>query len=88
MELNDSCIQCLLSRVHLECSLAGVPPDRTQLIAAECRQILDSLKGSGLLHPQIASRSHRYACLRAGDPDPFKSTKRLPDGQGAPEKLP
>jgi len=67
--------------VQLECSLAGASPDRTQLIAAECRQILDDLKDSGLLHPQVASHVHRYACMRSGDPDPFRALKAMGNAQ-------
>ena len=81
MKLTDSCIHCLLSRVQMECSLAGAPPERTQLITAECRQILDGLKDSGLLHPQIASHIHRYACMRSGDPDPFRTLKAMGNAQ-------
>ena len=75
MNLTDHCIHCLLSRVRLECSLAGASPDLTEQITAECQQILDRFKGSGLLHPQIASQIHRYACMRSKNPDPFKTLK-------------
>jgi len=76
MELSDTCIHCLLSRVRLECSLAGAPFDLTQDIIAECRQLLDRFRGSDLAHPQIASSIHRYACMRSKNPDPFRALKK------------
>jgi hypothetical protein len=75
MKLTDTCMHCLLSRVQLECSLAGVPSGLTKQVTAECNQMLLDLKDSDLLHPQIASRIHRHACTIAGDPDPFRMLK-------------
>jgi uncharacterized protein with ATP-grasp and redox domains len=75
MKLTDHCIHCLLSRVRLECSLAGASSGLTAQIAEECRQMLEDCKKSDLIHPQIASRIHRHACLRSGNPDPFKTLK-------------
>jgi len=75
MKLTETCTGCLLSRVDLECSLAGVSPGRSAQIRTECRQILIDLWNSDLLHPQIASCIHRHACRRAGDPDPFRALK-------------
>jgi len=75
MKLTDACLHCLLSRVQLECSLAGAPPDLTRQVTAECNQMLLDLKDSDLLHPQIASRIHRHACNRVGNPDPFQDLK-------------
>jgi uncharacterized protein with ATP-grasp and redox domains len=37
--------------------------------------MLESLRGSSLLHPQIASAVHREACRMIGDPDPFRELK-------------
>lgn len=75
MKLTDTCVNCLLSRVQLECSLAGMLPGLTKQVTAECNQMLLDLKDSDLLHPQIASRIHRHACTIAGDPDPFRMLK-------------
>jgi len=75
MKLTKSCEHCLLSRVDLECSLAGSSPEMSSLIREECRQILSDLWNSELLHPQIASCIHRHACRRTGNPDPFQSLK-------------
>ncbi|WAC04560.1 MAG: ARMT1-like domain-containing protein [Methanoregula sp.] len=75
MRLTDICIDCLLSRVQMECSLAGASPELSSGIRNECRQILSDLRHSGLLHPQIASCIHRHACRRVGNTDPFLMLK-------------
>lgn len=75
MKLTETCRSCLLSRVDLECSLAGVSGDIAAGVRAECGQILSDLWNSELLHPQIASAIHRHACRRVGDPDPFRGLK-------------
>jgi len=75
MKLTDKCIHCLLSRVKLECSLAGANPELELQITKECQEILEDLKSSDLLHPQIASHVHRHACSSIGNPDPFKLLK-------------
>jgi uncharacterized protein with ATP-grasp and redox domains len=81
MKLTDTCMHCLLSRVQLECSLAGVPPGLTKQVTAECNQMLLDLKDSDLLHPQIASRIHRHACMRVGTTDPFSGLKSTGNAQ-------
>jgi uncharacterized protein with ATP-grasp and redox domains len=81
MKLTDTCMHCLLSRVQLECSLAGVPPSLTKQVTAECNQMLLDLKDSDLLHPQIASRIHRHACNRVGNHDPFQDLKAKGNAQ-------
>ena len=75
MKLTETCRNCLLSRVDLECRLAGTAPELAGLIRKECGQILAGLWDSDLSHPQIASAIHRHACLRAGSPDPFVHLK-------------
>jgi hypothetical protein len=37
--------------------------------------MLESMRGSSLLHPQIASAVHREACRRIGNQDPFRELK-------------
>jgi uncharacterized protein with ATP-grasp and redox domains len=81
MKLTDTCMHCLLSRVQLECSLAGAPPGLTKQVTAECNQMLLDLKDSDLLHPQIASRIHRHACNRVGNHDPFQDLKAKGNAQ-------
>jgi len=75
MRLTDTCIDCLLSRVVFECDLASAGPARTQETVAACRTMLESMRGSSLLHPQIASAMHRKACEMIGNPDPFRDLK-------------
>jgi len=76
MKLTDTCIDCLLSRVVFECQLASADPTRTEATVAACTDLLDKMKGTSLLHPQIASAVHREACRMIGDPDPFRELKR------------
>ncbi|NLD56676.1 MAG: protein-glutamate O-methyltransferase family protein, partial [Methanomicrobiales archaeon] len=75
MELTDTCIECLLSRVRMECDLASADPATAEKTVATCREMLDSCRGSDLLHPQIASAVHRKACEMVGNPDPFSGLK-------------
>ncbi|MGB9176620.1 MAG: ARMT1-like domain-containing protein [Methanoregula sp.] len=75
MKLTDTCIDCLLSRVVLECELASAEPARVKETVAACRTMLESMRGSSLLHPQIASAVHREACRRIGNTDPFRELK-------------
>ena len=75
MKLTDTCIDCLLSRVVFECDLASAGPARTKETVEACREMLESVRGSSLLHPQIASAVHREACRMIGNPDPFRDLK-------------
>lgn len=75
MELTDTCIECLLSRVRMECDLASADFATTEKTVATCREMLESCRGSDLLHPQIASAVHRKACEMVGNPDPFSGLK-------------
>jgi uncharacterized protein with ATP-grasp and redox domains len=75
MKLTDTCIDCLLSRVSFECQLASADRTSTDRTVSACRDLLLSMKGSSLLHPQIASAIHREACRRINNPDPFRELK-------------
>ena len=75
MKLTDTCIDCLLSRVVFECELGSADPACTEKAVASCRDLLESMRDSPLLHPQIASAVHREACRRIGNPDPFRELK-------------
>lgn len=75
MKLTETCIDCLLSRVVFECNLSSAGPSLTEETVATCRDLLESMKGSSLLHPQIASMVHRKACAMIGNPDPFRLLK-------------
>jgi damage-control phosphatase, subfamily I len=81
MKLTDTCIDCLLSRVVFECDLASAGPACTEETVAACRDLLLSMRGSALLHPQIASMVHRKACEMIGDPDPFHKLKKAGNDQ-------
>ena len=75
MKLTETCIDCLLSRVVFECDLASAGPARTEETIVACRTMLESMRGSSLLHPQIASAVHREVCRMIGNPDPFRDLK-------------
>ena len=75
MKLTDSCIDCLLSRVHMECELASADPATTRNTIAACREMLESHRGQDHSHPIIASAMHRKACDMVGNPDPFRELK-------------
>jgi len=81
MKLTPTCVECLLSRVAFECDLAGAGPETCRETVTACRSILESMKDSPLLHPQIASAIHREACRRIGNPDPFRDLKRAGNDQ-------
>ncbi len=76
MKLTDTCIECLLSRVVFECEIASADRVTSERALSECRNYLESMRESPLLHPQIASEVHRRACRIAGNPDPFRELKK------------
>jgi damage-control phosphatase, subfamily I len=75
MKFDDRCVDCLLSRVALECRLCGASPEQAEETLRSCAALLDDLKGRPLLHPQIASAMHRRAYELLGNEDPFASLK-------------
>ena len=81
MKLTDTCIDCLLSRVAMECELVSADNACTARTVASCRDLLESLKGSSLQHPQIASAVHRKASEMIGNPDPFRDLKATGNAQ-------
>ncbi|MDD1690443.1 MAG: ARMT1-like domain-containing protein [Methanoregula sp.] len=76
MKISDTCVDCLLSRVSLECSLCGADARLTGVTGRACRQVIDELRNEPLSHPQVASRIHRRAYTVLGNPDPFDALKR------------
>jgi len=76
VKITDSCIECLLSRVQLECGLVGANAETTEKTTKSCRTLLISLKDSTLSHPQIASALHRQAYAMLKNDDPFMDLKR------------
>ena len=75
MKITDSCVDCLISRVGLECRLGGADPATTQRTMDSCRDLLHSIKERPLTHPQIASRIHRHAYHLLKTVDPFCGLK-------------
>ncbi|MDD4137567.1 MAG: ARMT1-like domain-containing protein, partial [Methanoregula sp.] len=83
MKITDTCVDCLLSRVSLECSLCGADADLTADTARACRQVIGELRDRPLSHPQVASRIHRRAYSILANPDPFDELKRKGNRQAA-----
>jgi len=77
MKITDTCIDCLLSRVKLECTLCNADAARTEVAVCECRNLLGTLKDERLSHPQIASSIHRRAYQILGTTDPFRDLKKM-----------
>jgi uncharacterized protein with ATP-grasp and redox domains len=81
MKITGQCIDCLLSRVNLECTLCHAAPSLTATTMAECSQVLKDLCSVPLSHPQIASRIHRRAYELLKNPDPFADLKKAGNHQ-------
>lgn len=76
MKITDTCVDCLLSRVSLECSLCGADAHLSEETARACRQAIEELRDQPLSHPQIATRIHRQAYTLLKTADPFDDLKR------------
>jgi len=81
MKVSEHCIDCLLSRVKLECTLCEADANLTNVTMTECSKLMSEIRFSPLSHPQIASRIHRRAYDILGNPDPFASLKALGNQQ-------
>jgi uncharacterized protein with ATP-grasp and redox domains len=81
MKITAHCIDCLLSRVNLECTLCNATPDLTEATMKECGTLMDEIRSSPLSHPQIASRIHRRAYEILKNPDPFAELKVMGNKQ-------
>ncbi|MDD1718116.1 MAG: ARMT1-like domain-containing protein, partial [Methanoregulaceae archaeon] len=75
MRLDQTCIDCLLSRVRYECRLSGADSVVTERTVGACTDLIGKLRGSPMSHPQIASAVHREAYRVLGNPDPFAGLK-------------
>ncbi|MEN6442642.1 MAG: ARMT1-like domain-containing protein [Methanoregula sp.] len=75
MKITDTCIDCLISRVKLECGLVHADADLTKQTEEACRDLLMNLRDAPLSHPQIASRVHGHAYTLIGNADPFDTLK-------------
>jgi hypothetical protein len=76
MKITDTCIECLLSRVKLECTLCNAIPSLTETTISGCREVLNGIRSAPLSHPRIASRIHRRAYELLENPDPFAELKQ------------
>ena len=81
MKITEQCIDCLLSRVKLECTLCHANPTLTDTAMTECSRVMSQILSAPLSHPQIASRIHRRAYDILGNPDPFAELKALGNQQ-------
>jgi hypothetical protein len=79
MRFDDRCVDCLLSRVLLECRLCGASDTRSEEVIAACASLLEEIRDQPLLHPQIASAMHRKAYEMLGSDDPFLALKEESD---------
>jgi uncharacterized protein with ATP-grasp and redox domains len=75
VKITETCIDCLITRVELECRLVGADQETTQKVASSCRSYLLAIKDEPLTHPQIASRIHHRAYELLGTSDPFSLLK-------------
>ena len=76
MKITEHCIDCLLSRIDLECSLCLPGPSLADTTMAECRKVFERNPfGTELGRPEIASQIHRRAYEILGNPDPFARTQ-------------
>ncbi|WP_292369533.1 damage-control phosphatase ARMT1 family protein [Methanoregula sp. UBA64] len=83
MKITETCIDCLISRVGMECGLVGADPETTRRVSSACRSYLVSIKDQPLTHPQIASLVHNHAYQLLSASDPFRALKK----QGNAEAL-
>lgn len=79
MKFDDRCVDCLLSRVALECQLCGASGLRSEEVTAACASLLEEIRDQPLLHPQIASAMHRKAYMMLANDDPFFALKEESD---------
>jgi hypothetical protein len=75
VKITEMCIDCLSSRVALECTLANTDPQLMSETVAACRGLLEQLRDAPLTHPQIASRVHLRAYELLNCQDPFADLK-------------
>ncbi len=81
MKITETCVDCLLSRVSLECSLCSADPCLTENTVRACRGVIEELRDQPLSHPQIASRIHRTAYALLDSTDPFDRLKQSGNDQ-------
>jgi damage-control phosphatase, subfamily I len=75
VKITDTCVDCLISRVRLECGLVHADPALTTHTVEACSRVLQELRDAPLSHPQIASRVHGRAYDLLREADPFAELK-------------
>jgi len=76
MKLASRCHGCLLSRVELECRLAGARRMKAEAIRAACADMLAELsRVPELAAPVIATQVHHLAYTLLGNEDPYHTVK-------------
>jgi len=83
MKITETCVDCLLSRVKLECELCHAGPGLSEATITACRTVMNEIRSSSLSHPQIASRIHRRAYELLKNQDPFAELKQKGNMQAA-----
>ncbi len=81
MKITETCMDCLISRVQMECELCNATDSKTAETVAQCTALLEEIRNAPLSHPQIASRIHRMAYQILGNKDPFARLKRQGNNQ-------
>ncbi len=76
MKITETCVECLLSRVKLECTLCNASPSLAETTMSSCEKVLDEIRSAPLSHPRIASIIHRRAYELLENPDPFAELKQ------------
>ncbi len=75
MKRNTPCNDCLLSRVTLECDLAGADGETTEEILTRSQKLLAFLESTPYSHPAVASHLHRSVYSWLNTDDPFRELK-------------
>ena len=81
MKITDTCTDCMISRVRMECTFCNASEAKTDEAIFECSALLNEIRNEPLSHPQIASRIHRRAYEILGTKDPFDRLKRQSNNQ-------
>ncbi len=76
MRLQESCVDCLISRVEYEGRLCTDDEALVQEVVDACRDKLLRIFADPVPAPVIASRVHRLAYRMLGDTDPYYSLKQ------------
>jgi uncharacterized protein with ATP-grasp and redox domains len=75
MQHDDRCFDCLMSRVRLEATLAGVDPERFREVFGHAAKLLAFLHNTPYTHTVVASLLHRSVYHHLNTRDPFIELK-------------